>query len=289
MRKLVCLLVVMFMAAPVLADDPCSIITITGSSTVESQLNLYYNVSAVSVDTPVGISLTLTCDGDGAINGDPCILYVDPCFPVYLDYAHDQIPGGWEPCDWNPASPLYEFDPPEGSPLADADVAGQPSGAVQEFALCMGRLVEGDDPVQKAVTRLLATIKLEGTDSTNVVVASDALRGGTVGSPFTVNIDIAPGGVEVALPAGGPDPSCWNACSGQPLGDADCNGAVNLDDLDLFKAAIFTAPGSGAWNQCADFNHTCSVNLDDLDIFKANIFTGGYTSGGPVPGADECP
>jgi parallel beta-helix repeat protein len=74
-------------------------------------------------------------------------------------------------------------------------------------------------------------------------------------------------------------------CSGQPFGDATCDGNVNLADLFALKAHYGT---SAPWvdNQCcADFSHDGNVNLDDLFTLKAGFATSGYS---PSTGNQNC-
>jgi hypothetical protein len=75
-------------------------------------------------------------------------------------------------------------------------------------------------------------------------------------------------------------PSCWdnvNECAGQPLGDATCDGIVNLGDLVALKAAWGQ---STPWTPpfcCADFDQSGAVNLEDLITLKAGWGISGYS------------
>ena len=88
-----------------------------------------------------------------------------------------------------------------------------------------------------------------------------------------------------------PDPTvgtCWDylECSGQPTGDATCDGMVNLGDLVALKAAWGkTAPWTPP-SCCADFDHTGAVNLGDLVILKMFWGTGLYL---PSKTNQSCP
>ena len=92
MKRIVCSLVVLALAAPVLAaHDPCNYIEITLADGGSGDLKVYAKVAPDSSDTPVGISLTLVCS-DGATTLEPCgVLEYDPCFPVFMDYAHEKV------------------------------------------------------------------------------------------------------------------------------------------------------------------------------------------------------
>jgi hypothetical protein len=82
--------------------------------------------------------------------------------------------------------------------------------------------------------------------------------------------------------------TCWDAaeCAGQSLGDATCDGNVNLADLFALKAHF----GKGApWTPpecCADFTQDGSINLADLFILKAGFGTSGYS---PSTSNQNCP
>jgi hypothetical protein len=73
-------------------------------------------------------------------------------------------------------------------------------------------------------------------------------------------------------------------CEGQVLGDANCDGTLNFDDIDCFVSAIIgpdewisCAPGCDASNYlCAnDVNKDGSVGFDDIDQFVTCIVEGG--------------
>ena len=82
--------------------------------------------------------------------------------------------------------------------------------------------------------------------------------------------------------------TCWDIseCPGQPMGDANCDGIVNLADLFALKAAWGQ---STPWTPpycCADFSQDGSVNLGDLFIFKLRW---GTIVIGPSTGNQNCP
>jgi hypothetical protein len=82
--------------------------------------------------------------------------------------------------------------------------------------------------------------------------------------------------------------TCWHtdACAGQPLGDANCDGEVDFIDLGLMKYSYFTCKGDPDYKCCADFNHDECVGFIDLGILKANFFTAGHS---PATGNQDCP
>ena len=66
---------------------------------------------------------------------------------------------------------------------------------------------------------------------------------------------------------GGPYPECWD-CPTQCHGDADCSMAVDLIDMNIMQAAMFTCTGQPGYNPCADFNRDGCVNELDEDILQ---------------------
>jgi hypothetical protein len=76
-----------------------------------------------------------------------------------------------------------------------------------------------------------------------------------------------------------PTITCWEGleCAGQCLGDATCDGKVNLADLLALKANFGTSAPWADDQCCADFSHDGNVNLDDLLALKAGFATSGYS------------
>ncbi|MHC4866126.1 MAG: C10 family peptidase [Planctomycetota bacterium] len=96
--------------------------------------------------------------------------------------------------------------------------------------------------------------------------------------------------IEVPAPDGVGDicDDCWDLaeCTGQPNGDATCDGSVNLADLFALKAHFGK---SAPWTPpecCADFTQDGSINLADLFALKAGFGTSGYS---PSTGNQDCP
>jgi hypothetical protein len=128
----------------------------------------------------------------------------------------------------------------------------------------------------------------DGGDGVGVSVSENVIRGGVVMEDGSAAAVTSPGGtVTPALP----DcriPHCWDSvieCGGQPLGDSDCDGAVNFIDLGRLKASFFTSYPGGGYDCCSDYNQDQSVNFLDLGILKANFFSSGHT---PATGQQNC-
>jgi len=287
MKKLVAMLVLMLMALPAFAINE---ITITAVDSGSGVLSVYDNVNAASESDPVGIALGFACS-DAATTTSAGVSAEDPCFPVYLDFAHDAVGPNFDPCTWDPCNPLYTVG--DGKPLAKTDEAGVPAGAVSDFSICMGRL---DQPAPaKGVAHKLCDIQLaQGTAAyTDVTIAADDLRGGVVGgSVFTVNVPGAPVRVTFAVPqkcmketapeyalwqAWG-EPACWcydRQCRGNVDGKKTFLRFVSSTDLDLFKQAYNKTDAALALvpnGMCANLDHAKTflrfVSSTDLGMFK---------------------
>ena len=66
--------------------------------------------------------------------------------------------------------------------------------------------------------------------------------------------------------------TCWSAvnCPGQTLGDATCDGNVNIMDILKVKQSWAKSFGEAGYNCCADFTRTCIVNIMDVLRLKQN-------------------
>jgi hypothetical protein len=56
-------------------------------------------------------------------------------------------------------------------------------------------------------------------------------------------------------------------------GDANCDGAVNFDDIDAFVAALANPDSACIFENC-DVNGDGSINFDDIDQFVVALSTG---------------
>jgi hypothetical protein len=150
----------------------------------------------------------------------------------------------------------------------------------------MGSLYDDDDPVHTtppdpcgvlfsftAADCELATVTIVGNDVRGKVVMED----GSSRDPCSPGCE-----VECAIP------TCWwpTECGGLSVGDATCNGSVDLADLFALKAAWGkTAPYTSPFC-CADFNQSGGVDLADLFALKGGWGTTGLT---PATGNQACP
>ena len=92
MRKLVCLLAVLFVAAPALAGD----ITFTASSPADKQLQIGYSATDPAM-VPVGIGLKVTITGGcaGTVTDGTNVVSVSSEFDVAIDSSSLSISLVW--------------------------------------------------------------------------------------------------------------------------------------------------------------------------------------------------
>jgi len=128
-------------------------------------------------------------------------------------------------------------------------------------------------PTPPAQTQNLFKFKVSKNDCT-VTVTQNAIRGGVVMEDGTTP-GITGGTCVISMYPN----TCWNdvSCPGQSLGDATCDGSINILDLNKLKLSMFKNKGQVGYNCCADFNRTNSVNILDLNQLKQKMFTSGYT------------
>ena len=202
MKKLICLLAVMFMAAPVLAD-----MNIVGEDLGSGQLKLSYYTDGG--EEPRGVAIKLSMSNNATIEGAVDVLSVNPLFNTNIDYAYE------DPCSYNIG---------DGHPLADPDNPGVPDfgTGISVVTVCMGVLDPcgnqapaggggtAEDPCDLITLQLYDPCE---AGSTVVTVSADELRSttGAVGSTIVVQY---PGGVTVTFftpcfPQDHPDYAQW--------------------------------------------------------------------------------
>ena len=261
MKKIICLLAIVALSAPMFAAE----ITITAEA-AGGNLIIGYTSDMADGDPclPVGIALKVTGNGGAMITG--VVDWDKVEYPVYLDYAYTEETEG----------DGYTNDPEwEGHPFAAAeDAPGALDPATlpaSEVIICMGRLT--DPPSAGPAEATLVTIAVDCGDGTFDVTEEAMYRGGIVSALVGTDLTVVP--AEGVTCGGTGGPACWE-CPSQLVGDTNNDGAVNFIDLNDLKAAIFTSDGDAAYNACADFNRDGSVNFIDLNTLKQNIFTSGH-------------
>jgi hypothetical protein len=158
-----------------------------------------------------------------------------------------------------------------GTPVAAQDANG---GVIE-----MASLYAASDPNHPSAPPssgplLSFRVNCQAGSPQTVTLSLDTQRGGVV----LKDPNVAP---TVTLPAAlqvcpADVYACWN-CNGQPSGDCNGSGKVDITDYFLFKKAYGTASathphgtGVGQYNCCCDFNHDLKVNITDYFTFKKN-------------------
>ena len=271
MRKLVCFFAVICFAAPAFAGD----ITFTVSASGNGQFTIGYSATA-SDEGPVGIGLKVTLDGacSASVSGGADVVSTDPCFSVFIDYAHDMA----DPND-------YTVTPPYSGqhPLADPCGAGVPDPCSIEFSICMGRLDPCNLPPQGTVNLVTIDLDCDGDPCciVGVTIEEDGLRGGIVGAAWgSVDASDSTSVVcwtiddDCAVP-------CWDYDT-QCNGDLDGDGDVDTVDWPIFRDSFGVAYPSPDYNPCGDMDHDGDVDTVDWPRFRDNF-------GGAAPGGCAMP
>ena len=283
MRKLVCFFAVICFAAPAFAGD----ITFTVSASGNGQFTIGYSATA-SDEGPVGIGLKVTLDGacSASVSGGADVVSTDPCFSVFIDYAHDMA---------DPNN--YTVTPPYSGqhPLADPCGAGVPDPCSIEFSICMGRLDPCNLPPDVVTNLVTIDLYCDGDPCcvVGVTIEEDGLRGGIVGADWgsvdasdSTTVWCADEIPEPCLPA------CWNdlnQCNGDFGTPPD--GLINSTDFLALKASYLKDycdynDGAGPYNPCADADHDGYVNSTDFLALK-EYYLG--TPPGTCPGGGTWP
>lgn len=296
MKKVLILLVICALAAPVFADG-----TVTISAEDDgADVNIILTVDTADAgDGPVGFALDITATDPDKDLTDTVV--VDSFFDIFIDLAFDEENGdGYLYAEGDNAVCKVGAAGQINTAGSAASVADAMAGD-RVYAVCAGGL-GGEtgtpaDPPTGAIT--LLTISGEGGATADITL--NDIRGGIVfkaggtvtvnGLPLSITIpddgpteclkDTAPG-YATWVAFGKPD--CWcyaKQCKGDANGKALLNKAVNITDLNILKAAynktvteLQTVLVGDVPGICADFNHVGllgkQVNITDLNTLKIN-------------------
>ena len=183
----------------------------------------------------------------------------------------------------NPGSPVAEYGDLPSDTLPGLDS----NGVTVELASLYAPAIP-DSPNAPVQNGPLLSISV--SDFCCITFTPNVSRAGPTGvvmeNPDEVPVVILP--LPLCLGPPPPPPNCWleYECAGQQLGDATCDGNINLADLLALKAAWGKAAPWTPPYCCSDFNHSDSVNLGDLLILKANW---GITGLLPATKNQNCP
>jgi len=285
MRKLLCLLAILALTAPLFAGSIVLTLNNNGNGTCTIGYESYTGTK------PVGVALEFDAGSGETVSAQNLGLYDGPAadsfFDVFIDYAAG-----------NPAAYLAGATPATGAWLGTAQPlavpgtsAGQATLPRQDVSICMGSLV-GTAPASVAA---LATLTIGGDGATTTAILDlDTNRGGIVdadGNAMTVTCKVN-GAAAVSLPItsfavtnGWVYPVCWGysgtyyltQCHGDSDGTAPKNGLPNgvVDGVDWpsFRDSLgLTYPAAG-YLPCADYNRSGAVDGADWPQFRDNLGT----------------
>jgi len=279
MKKILFVLVALMFAAPAWAVVDISMAQVEDGNEViisitSDEANL---VRAYGLDIKLTQN-TAVVDSDP----DPNILEVTALNPGYWVFPGTiQIDAGGNIT--NPGSPVAEY-----GDLTSDTLAGLDSNGVTVELASLYAPVGPSSPNAPVQNGVLLSVKV--SDSACITITANVSRAGATGVVMEDPDEV----VAVNLPAElcieviTEQPTCWTPteCAGQPVGDATCDGAVNLADLLALKAAWGQAAPWTAPYCCADFNQSGAVNLGDLLILKANWGSSGLL---PATKNQACP
>lgn len=276
MKKLVCLIAVLALTAPLYA----STITLNASDAGSGQLKIGY--ASNDANAPVGISFKVDLGVNAEVQASTDVVSsLSSVFNANIDYA-------------NSAGAGYTALG-QGHPLANPDANGVLAFPASTFAVCMGALL-ASPAVPPTSTDNLITLQLHAlggaTSATATISADTAGRGGVQGAaaftvvyPSPVVINLVSDCMKTSDAAyaywsvnGKPNCMCYRKqCNGDASGTAVLGKWVTSVDLNMLKAAynltmaqVVALPGGTGL--CADFSHSLvlgkPVTSVDLNILK---------------------
>jgi hypothetical protein len=284
MKKLLCLIAVIALTAPVMADPNVAVTcTDLGGGSVQVSYQVLVE-DGVDPGLMRGIALDITTSNTASI--DAISDYATGATPA----DSTQIPAGYSVFM---GSIQFAVDPNLvanfGDPVApntDPDALGglTTTGVTVE----MGSLyAEGGTAPGTSGVLFNLQLGANGEASTVLEIAANTTRGGCVMNDGA-SANVVSAGCTITF---GTVTACWS-CDGQDKGNADGDTAIGFLDLGLVKLAFFTSAagsvhgtGPGQYNCCADFDRDGVIGFLDLGVIKANFFTGGYTACGDI----SCP
>jgi len=264
MKKIVVLLAVLALAAPIFAQD----VKINLSTRVVAGkywVDVKYDATAagqlvrgfsfdMEVDNGAGI---LAIDGYKA-QGDPTDVMSSSApgktrgYGVYLGTMTFDV-----------SDPLNPIITAEGSPVAngpDSLSGGLLGASIPGITIECGSLYDPTKPADAPLaTGTLFSVEVNKLITAMTLTADEDTRGGIVLEDGTVANLVCP----TFMVAWGTTTQC--------NGDADGNKIVNVDDWPAFKLAFGKVYPDPKYNATADFNRDGKINVDDWPMFKLNF------------------
>ena len=293
MKKLILILVVVAMAAPLYAAGR---VTFVATDNVDGTCTITFDANDVIGIEPVALGLDVKVNGSDPCHVITAVSGMDAFFEIFMDYAYN------DPCNY-----VYGA----GDPVADPCAAGPASLPSHHFCVSMGGLGGETDPEAIPVPDNGTAFVLTAGNLTDPCVSVtghikiNALRGGVIGKdtepmetnlvpvhlPFTITVPPIPtecvkstapfygewqGSDNPSTPtAKWASPDCWcyeRNCRGDADGVKTGIAWVNTPDLTIFVDAFGKADFKLDQTKiCADFDHiktgVARVNTPDLTIF----------------------
>jgi hypothetical protein len=294
MKKLILMLVILAMAAPLYAAGR---VQFYATDNEDGTCTITFDANDVMGIEPVAMGLDVKVNGSDPSHAITAVSGMDSFFDIFMDYAYD------DPCSYTYGA---------GHPVADPNAAGSASLPSHHFCVSMGGLGGAAEPLDPAPDNGVAfvltagNLTAPGSPVTGHIKIS-ALRGGVIGKdtgpmetnlvpvhlPFTISTNgecypsDAPG-YATWLAMGSPDCWCYQYnCRGDTdgLGTGIAAGKkwVVGPDLTLLANSLFkrqddvTLPAN---YQCANFDRVGTgiaagkkwVTGGDLGILAAGLF-----------------
>jgi hypothetical protein len=293
MKKLILMLVILAMAAPLYAAGR---VQFYATDNEDGTCTITFDANDVMGIEPVAMGLDVKVNGSDPSHAITAVSGMDSFFDIFMDYAYD------DPCSYTYGA---------GHPVADPNAAGSASLPSHHFCVSMGGLGGESGTLDPAPDNGVAFVLTAGnlTDPGSPVtghIKISALRGGVIGKdtgpmetnlvpvhlPFTISTNgecypsDAPG-YATWLAMGSPD--CW-CYKYNCKGDTDNIGTglnlnkkwVVLADLQLLGASLakpVSDPTLPANYQCANFDRVGTglnlnkkwVVLGDLQILGGGL------------------
>jgi len=255
MKKIVLALVVL------LSTSPAWALTITAAQVGDTnEVIISYDASVEAPDMPRAFGLDIQLDNDATILEVTPMIVGESVEPDNLGFGI--FPGtiviDAEGNVTDDGTPVAPSDDPGALPGIDSN------GVTIELASLYSPTGVGSPNVPPAAGDL---VSLRVSKSCTLCVSANVPRAGATGvvmedpdQVVTVNLPVC---IPVSL-----EPECWSYV-GQPCGDSDGSGMVNIADLVALKASWLKSTGQEGYNPCADFDHSGMVNIADLVKLKA--------------------
>jgi len=247
MKKLILILVVLAMAAPLYAAGRVQFVA---TDNEDGTCTITFDANDVIGIVPVAMGLDVKVTGSDPCHAITAVSGMDSFFEIFMDYAYD------DPCSYTYGA---------GNPVADPCAAGSLGLPSHHFCVSMGGLGGETDPDEKAapdngVAFVLTAGNLgDPCDTVTGHIKINALRGGVIGKdtdPMETNL--VP--VHLAFTITNAPTFFPPACDG----DFDGSNAINTSDISLVVTYWFN--NKNFFGQAPVGTHGVNGYLDGMDM-----------------------